>query len=492
MPMRRRTLAFSVAAVLLAPAQAHAASLSLRPAVAPPGATVAVEGAGWRAGTTVTVRRKGGAALARAVVGIDGKLATSLRVPRNFKLRTQPLQARGRGPGQAVDAALRVVATTRDWAPRTIASSTGVQIDVSRTVAFPTAVLRIDARGLRPKDVAGAQLRDGPPVTARADRRGRATLRLAVPGTRLEGSTIRLRAGRIRRVEPFYVLPPQTTVPALPQPIRPVPLLAAAGDIACEPGDLRTATLCHQGATSDLLLSAQPDVVAALGDDQYESAAPEEWSSYDLTWGRMKARTRSAVGNHEYVTPGAAGYFQYFGASAGTPERGYYSYELGAWHVIALNSNCGIVPCVTDSEQERWLRADLAAHPDRCTLAYWHHPRHSSAQQTRENISVQPLWQALAEAGADVVLTGHVHHYERIAPLGADGNIDRGHGIRSFVVGTGGRSHQQTVNRKPYSENSNTDAYGVLFISLGPTGYGWTFQPEAGASFVDSGSDICR
>ena len=211
--MRRRTLALSVAAVLLAPAQAHAASLSLRPAIAPPGATVAVEGAGWRAGSTVTVRRKGGAALARAVVGFDGKLATSLRVPRNFKVRTQPLQARGRGPGQAVDAALRVVATTRDWAPREIASSTGVQIDVSRTVAFPTAVVRIDARGLREGDVASAQLRGGPPVTARANRRGRATLRLAVPETRLEGSTIRLRAGRIRRVEPFYVVPPQTTVP---------------------------------------------------------------------------------------------------------------------------------------------------------------------------------------------------------------------------------------------------------------------------------------
>ncbi len=490
--MRRRTLAFSVAAVLLAPAQAHAASLSLRPAIAPPGATVAVEGAGWRAGSTVTVRRKGGAALVRAVVGFDGKLAASLRVPRNFKVRTQPLQARGRGAGQAVDATLRVVATTRDWAPREIATSTGVQIDVSRTVAFPTAVVRIDARGLHKGDVASAQLRDGPPVTARADRRGRATLRLAVPETRLEGSTIRLRAGRIRRVEPFYVLPPQTTVPALPQPIRPVPLLAAAGDIACEPGDLRTATLCHQGDTSDLLVSSQPDVVAALGDDQYETGAPEEWTSYDLTWGRLKARTRSAIGNHEYVTPDAAGYFSYFGPAAGAPDRGYYSYDLGAWHVVALNSNCGIVPCVKDSEQERWLRADLAAHPDRCTLAYWHHPRHSSAQQTRENTSVQPLWQALADAGTDVVLTGHVHNYERLAPLDGAGDVDRARGIRSFVVGTGGRSHQRTVNRKPYSQSSNTDTYGVLFLSLDQTGYGWAFQPEVGRDFIDSGSDVCH
>jgi hypothetical protein len=269
-------------------------------------------------------------------------------------------------------------------------------------------------------------------------------------------------------------------------------VLAAAGDIACPPAELRTATLCHQQATSDLLVSAQPDVVAALGDDQYESGAPQDWTSFDLTWGRLKARTRSAIGNHEYGTPGAAGYFQYFGAAAGAADRGYYSYELGAWHVVALNSNCGTVSCEKDSKQERWLRADLAAHPDRCTLAYWHHPRHSSAQQTRENTSVQPLWQALAEAGADVVITGHVHHYERIAPLDADGTVDRAHGIRSFVVGTGGVGHQRTVNRKPYSENSNTDTYGVLFVSLEPSGYGWTFQPEVGASFVDSGSDICR
>jgi acid phosphatase type 7 len=288
------------------------------------------------------------------------------------------------------------------------------------------------------------------------------------------------------------VLAPQTTVPPLPQPIRPVPLLAAAGDIACEPADLRTATLCHQVDTSALLLSAQPDVVAALGDEQYESAAPDEWASYDLTWGRLKARTRPAIGNHEYLTPDAAGYFSYFGAAAGAPDRGYYSYDLGGWHIVVLNSNCTILPCVKDSQQERWLRADLAAHPDRCSLAYFHHPRHSSAQQTRENTSVQPLWQDLADSGVDVVLTGHVHHYERIAPLDAAGNVDRAHGIRSFVVGTGGRSHQQTVNRKPYSESSSTDTYGVLFLSLGPTGYGWTFQPEVGASFVDSGSDICR
>jgi hypothetical protein len=160
--------------------------------------------------------------------------------------------------------------------------------------------------------------------------------------------------------------------------------------------------------------------------------------------------------------------------------------------VVVLNSNCGIQPCVRDGAQERWLRADLAAHPDRCTLAYWHHPRHSSAQITRENTSVQPLWQALADGGADVVLTGHVHNYERLAPLDGAGQVDPARGIRSFVVGTGGRSHQMTVNRKPYSEAASTDTYGVLFLSLSADGYGWRFQPEVGQTFTDTGSGACH
>jgi calcineurin-like phosphoesterase family protein len=384
------------------------------------------------------------------------------------------------------------VAATRDWAPRQIATSTGVRLDLSRSVAFPGAPVRVDAFGLHANDVASARLRDGELVSARADRRGRATLRLTVPQTRLEGSTLALRAGRTRRVEPFYVLAPTTIAPPLPQPLRDVPLLVAAGDIACEPADPRTATLCHQGDTSDLLVSAQPDVVAALGDDQYERGAPAEWTSYDLSWGRLKARTRSAVGNHEYGTPGAAAYFQYFGSAAGDPARGYYSYDLGAWHVVVLNSNCIEVLCAAEGQQERWLRADLAAHPDRCTLAYWHHPRHSSAQVSVENRSVQPFWQALADAGADVVLTGHVHNYERIAPLDAEGAIDPAGGIRSFVVGTGGRSHQLTTNRKPYSEAMSTDTFGLLFLWLGPAGYNWAFQPEAGQTFTDSGAALCH
>jgi len=206
---------------------------------------------------------------------------------------------------------------------------------------------------------------------------------------------------------------------------------------------------------------------------------------------------RPVVGNHEYRDPGAAGYFDYFNGPgvadgpAGPRDKGYYSYDLGAWHVVVLNSNCNFVGCFEDSAQERWLRADLAAHPDRCTLAYWHHPRHSSVQRI-ENRSVQPLWAALAEAGADLVLTGHVHHYERIAPLNADGAIDRRNGMRSFVVGTGGRNYQRLPVRKAYSEAANTDTFGVLMLELRPDGYGWLFAPEPGDDFTDTGSGPCH
>ena len=491
--MRRRTLTLATAAALAAvPAPAHAASLSLRPAIAPPGATVAAEGAGWRPGSTVTIRRAGGARLGAGRVGSDGRFAATLRLPRNLRTpRVHPIAARGRGA--AVDSRLRTVAGPREWAPKEIAFDyTDVRIAISRTVAFPTAPVRIDVHGLNPGNLAAARLRSGPTVRARADRRGRATLRMTVPGTRLESSTLALRAGRLRRVEPFYVVPPQTTVPPLPPPTRESPLLAAAGDIACQPGAERTDVRCHHAETSEQLLSMRPDAVAMLGDAQYDRGTPEEFVEYDRTWGRVKDRTRPAVGNHEYGTPGASTYFTYFGAAAGAPDRAYYSYDLGAWHVVVLNSNCGIVSCLDVGSQVRWLRADLAAHPDRCTLAYWHHPRHSSAQRLGSYGAVRSLWRALVEGGADVVLAGHVHNYERIAPLNADGAVDRARGIRSFVVGSGGVNHQRLPNLKPYSERSSTDTFGVLTLSLRPDGYDWLFVPEPGRTFTDTGSAACH
>ncbi|HEU5321805.1 MAG TPA: metallophosphoesterase, partial [Methylomirabilota bacterium] len=209
--------------------------------------------------------------------------------------------------------------------------------------------------------------------------------------------------------------------------------------------------------------------------------------------GRHKGRTRPAVGNHEYGTPGAAGYFDYFGAAAGGPGKGWYGYDLGAWHVIALNSNCAQAGgCHAGSEQERWLRADLAAHPAECTLAYMHHPRFSSGNQHGGSPGVEPLWRALHDHGAEMVLAGHDHDYERFAPQTPGGALDPKRGVRQFVVGTGGRSLRKFGPPKPNSEARDNTALGVLHLRLRDGSYDWRFVAEPGKSFTDSGSDRCH
>jgi hypothetical protein len=261
------------------------------------------------------------------------------------------------------------------------------------------------------------------------------------------------------------------------------PVLVAAGDISscANNGDAATANL----------LDSIAGTVITLGDNAYESGTATEFTNcYDPTWGRSKARTRPAVGNHEYGTAGAAGYYGYFGAAAGDPKKGYYSYDLGAWHIIAINSNCSQVGgCQTGSAQEQWLRSDLAAHPTACTLAYWHHPRFSSGEHGSTS-SMQPIWQTLYDAGADVVLNGHDHDYERFAPQDPAGNADSARGIREFVVGTGGKSHYAISTPITNSEVRNSDTFGVLKLTLHATSYDWQFIPEAGRTFTDSGSGV--
>jgi hypothetical protein len=263
------------------------------------------------------------------------------------------------------------------------------------------------------------------------------------------------------------------------------PVLVGAGDIAgCSTsGDETTATI----------LDTIQGTVITLGDNAYDSGTASEYTNcYDPSWGRNKARTHPAVGNHEYLTTGAAGYFGYFGAAAGDSTRGYYSYNLGAWHIIVINSNCAPVGgCQTGSPQEKWLRADLAANPAACTLAYWHHPRFSSGQHG-SNTFMQPIWQALYDAGADVVLNGHDHIYERFAPQDPSGQADPARGIREFVVGTGGRSHYTIGTAITNSEVRNRDTFGVLKMTLHTNSYDWTFVPEAGKTFTDSGSATCH
>ena len=268
------------------------------------------------------------------------------------------------------------------------------------------------------------------------------------------------------------------------------PVLLAAGDIAdCTSADREGAF-----ATAPLLDAFPTAPVAALGDEAYPHGAPADFSTcYAPTWGRAKRRTHPVPGNHDYDTPGAAGYYAYFGGAAGEPGKGYYSYDLGRWHVVALNSNCEFVAggCAAGSPQDQWLRGDLAAHPARCTLAYWHHPRFSSGKNGSD-ATMQPLWQTLQDAGVDVLLVGHDHEYERFAPQDAGATPDAARGIREFVVGTGGGGLSGFFTPLPNSEVREASTYGVLKLTLAPASYSWQFVPQAGRTFADSGTASCH
>jgi hypothetical protein len=255
-------------------------------------------------------------------------------------------------------------------------------------------------------------------------------------------------------------------------------------------GDIANCDNLNAEATA-ALLDAIPGTVATFGDNAYPGGTAADFANcYHPTWGRHKARTRPSLGNHDAKEAGAPGYFGYFGSLAGEPPNGYYSYELGAWHIIVLNSNCRKVGCGAGLQQEQWLRQDLAAHPTDCTLAYWHHPRFSSGKAHGSNIEMQDFWKALYEAGADVVLNGHDHDYERFAPQDPFGNADP-RGIREFVVGTGGSGLDARGTPITNSEVLTNTDFGVIKMTLHPTSYDWEFIPVAGGTFHDSGSAAC-
>jgi hypothetical protein len=289
------------------------------------------------------------------------------------------------------------------------------------------------------------------------------------------------------------------------------PVVAAVGDMACDPGSAvyrtgeGTTGRCRQLKVSDVLLGMDLSAMLALGDLQYEDGTlPKFMAAFEPTWGRFKGLMHPVVGNHDARDPGASGYFDYFNGPgvldgpAGRRGEGWYSFDLGGWHLVALNSQCSHPPgaatltdCAAGSPQEQWLRADLAAHPARCTLAFWHHPLTSSGLGGF-NTAVQPLWQALYDHGVDVVLTGHDHGYERFAPLDPAGGRDGARGIRQFVVGTGGKSHQPVVEPKAYSEVRDDTSFGVLRLTLRPNGYRWAFVPEELGDFTDAGANDCH
>ena len=216
--------------------------------------------------------------------------------------------------------------------------------------------------------------------------------------------------------------------------------------------------------------------------------ATEFASCYEPTWGRHKARTRPAPGNHDYNTSGAVPYYAYFGDNAGPAGRGYYSYDLGDWHIVSLNSE---VSSSAGSAQEQWLRADLAANTKQCTLALWHKPLFSSGSHGSLS-GTRALWAALYEFNAEVVVVGHDHNYERFAPQRADGVLDPLRGLREFVVGTGGTSLRSVGTPIANSEVVNSGTHGVIRFTLGPDSYTWEFVPVAGKTFTDSGSASCH
>jgi hypothetical protein len=275
------------------------------------------------------------------------------------------------------------------------------------------------------------------------------------------------------------------------QPAAQTFILVGAGDIAsCK---------SPEGARATAKLIEQiPGTVFAAGDLAYESGSPDEFEfCYGPTWGRFKDRTKPTLGNHEYVNPTAHGYFEYWGAQAGPVGKGYYSFDLGNWHIVALNTNCyvkGLGGCGQGSPQETWLKEDLAEHPDACIIAFGHHALFSSGVLKRHAVhpELKQLWQDLYAARADLVLAGHEHSYERFAAQDPDGNADPEHGIREIVVGTGGRNHDFLGFGAPNSEVRDWQTFGVLKLTLAPGRYTWEFIPEDGKTFRDSGSSACH
>jgi 3',5'-cyclic AMP phosphodiesterase CpdA len=274
--------------------------------------------------------------------------------------------------------------------------------------------------------------------------------------------------------------PPAPLPESPPSPSDAPPVLLAAGDIAkCE--------ILNGAVATARLLDRLAGTVLTLGDNAYDAGTREQFQKcYAPTWGRHLERTKPAPGNHDYGTRNAAGYFEYFGDRAGPAGRGYYSFDLGSWHIVSLNS---FIASGHHSPQSKWLADDLAAHPAECTLAYFHVPVFSSGPHGGDPL-LRDLWRQLSEAGADIVLSGHDHHYERFAPLDANGHPDP-NGTRQFVVGTGGGGVYRFKGAAPNSEVRDNSTYGVLKLVLLPGRYEWTFVPVNEKGFTDSGSGTC-
>jgi hypothetical protein len=481
--MKLPALAGLFALAFAAPAAAEP-RVTLTPASGLAGAPVSLAGAGFPKSKRVVVKT-GTKLLFATRTSSHGSFRGTVKTPTNVfgigKVRIVTTSRRKRVVSyflvsgtprflETQEVALRSKTRLRET-PYRAAAGTGVRLSGSRFPARRRVRIRFGGTAM---------------TSARASRRGTFRANFTVPAVPPGLYAVKLRSGRKRIRIGFEV-----TLD---------PLIAAAGDIACDSssphfnGGLGDDTDCHMKQTSDLVIGLHPDGVLAVGDTQYEAGTPPDYrASYDPTWGRFKSITRAVIGNHEYGHQDGRGYWDYFGPLGGTEPNGYYSFDLGTWHVIGLNDVCeeAIVSCGIGSAQEQWLRADLAAHPNRCTLAFMHEPVFASGEEGTQPMA-DPFFNALYEAGADVLLTGHNHNYERFAPQGPGNVLNQTSGVREFVVGTGGRDLQGfRTTLAPNSETRDSETYGVLTLRLFPSSYDWRFVPEPGKPFTDSGSQAC-
>ncbi|MEA2488156.1 MAG: hypothetical protein QOF16_1810 [Actinomycetota bacterium] len=345
-----------------------------------------------------------------------------------------------------------------------------------------------------------------------------ATLRVSVTATNGAGSTTATSAQTAPVLAAIGPPSPGPSPTATAPGTGGDPVIAAAGDISCDPldpefnGGAGMNGDCQDRSVAALMTGQNLAAVLPLGDDQYDCSPLAAFQqAYDKTWGRFKSISRPVVGNHEFGTEAeysgqphttcdsssahpANGYYSYWGSAAGDATKGYYSYDIGSWHLIALNSTCGQganVGCAAGSPQEQWLKADLAAHSTFCTLAYWHIPSFTSGS-VGNNSSYTAFWNDLYNAKADVIVNAHAHVYERFAPQNPSEQADP-NGIREFIAGTGGADHHlQLGTVQPTSQVRDTSTYGVLELTLHPTGYDWRFVPNTSQGFTDSGSGSCH
>ena len=454
---------------LLAAAPAAAAPVRLAPASGEAGARATIAAGDLPPNSRVELR-VGRGAVRMLQADSNGRLRARLRVPGGDRRRVRVAVQSAAGERAVLHyrvgsrwSAVRTAAAA-DWRGRI------ARVEADLVGGRLETVVRV--HGLEPGTRVGARYGGRRVRVAKAGRRGRGLLRATLPQDAI---------GRILRVG----TPQGRLSVTLPTP--PATVVATA-DIACEPPYETGPDRCRHAETAKLAERLRPDAVLLAGDIQYQEGTRSEFRrSFDPTWGQISSPLRPVPGNHEYRTPGALGYFDYFESQSGWRPPPWYGFEAGSWRVLALNSNCeeGRADCV---EQERWLRANLRAEPHRCTLAFWHHPRYSSGFHGSDQRTT-PFWRPLHEAGAEAVVSGHDHHYERFAPQDADGQRDES-GLRQFVVGTGGSSPSTIRAPAPHSLRRQNAHFGVLVLKLYEDAYSWRFVALGGRT-LDYGNASC-